>query len=254
MNADTFRETDIFKSSLKLSLIAHVTLVLFFSVKTYFFPSESIDFTAAVRVDIIALPDKLDPSKVKLAKPEEKPTPPAPEPKPVKEVAKPKPPKPEPDTINLKKTKSKQSEALEKLKRQAALDKIKNELATKSAEASSPKETITQVKGNVLSAGTALTGLNKLQHESYIAELDQHIKQNWTLPEWLARQNYKARARLRLDQAGRILSREIIRSSGNEAYDDIVLETIDRSAPYPAPPEKFLTIVGAQGIVIGFPE
>lgn len=261
MSTETYKEPDIFKSSLKLSLIAHVVIALVFTVRAYFFTAEPIDYSAAVRVDIVALPDKLDPSQVTLAKEEEKP---APKPKATPEVkVEPKKPvaetkKPEPDTVNLKKTKSKQEEALEKLKRQAALDKIKNQIENESKAndtgKSENKQKITQVKGNILSPGTALTGLNKLQHENYVGTLDQHIKQNWALPEWLAKRDLKARARVRLDETGKIISREIIKTSGDENYDEHVLGTIDRSAPFPAPPEKFAAIVSVQGIVIGFPE
>lgn len=259
MSTDAFKEPDIFKSSLKLSLIAHVVIALIFTVRAYFFTAEPIDYSAAVRVDIVALPEKLNPSEVVLAPPEEKAetkpalpekAAPAPAPKPVVvEKAK----SAEPEAININKTKNKQSEALEKLKRQAALDKIKDQLE-KDKQAQEAKKRVTQVKGNIISPGTALTGLNKLQHENYVGILDQHIKQHWALPEWLAKRDLKARARVRIGENGQILSREIIKSSGNGNYDDIVLETIDRSVPFPVPPEKFSAIVSAQGIVIGFPE
>ena len=254
MTTDAFKEPDIFKSSLKLSLIAHVVIVLIFTVRAYFFTAEPIDYTAAVRVDIVALPEKLDPSEVTLAPKEEA----QPEPKLPEKVVAPTPKaetpkKSEPDAINIKKTKNKQSEALEKLKRQAALDKIKQQV-DKDKQAQDSKKRVSQVKGNIISPGTALTGLNKLQHENYVGTLDQHIKQNWALPEWLARRDLKARVRVRIGENGQILSREIIKSSGNESYDDVVLDTIDRSVPFPAPPEKFTAVVSVQGIVIGFPE
>jgi colicin import membrane protein len=57
-----------------------------------------------------------------------------------------------------------------------------------------------------------------------------------------------------IDSRGNILGRKIVKSSGNPSYDDEVLATIDRSAPFPAPPEKFVAIVSVEGILIGFPE
>lgn len=247
MSTDTFKEPDLFKSSLKLSLIAHVVIALIFTVRAYFFTAEPIDFTAAVRVDIVALPDKLDPSEVTLAPKEEKATP-VPDTKKTENVE-----KPEPEAINIKKTKNKQNEALEKLKRQAALDKIKNQIE-KDKKTQDSKKRVSQIKGNVITPGTALTGLNKLQHANYVSTLDQHIKQNWTIPEWLKNRDLKARVRVKIGENGQILARQIIKSSGDTSYDDTVLDTIDRSAPFPAPPEKFSAIVSIQGIVIGFPE
>lgn len=255
MSAETFPQSDDFRSSLKLSMIAHGVIVAVFTIKAYFFSADPIEYSSAVRVDIIALPDKLDPSKVMLAPQDSKPTSPP-------ESANPKsasdPAKSEPDAISLQKTKTQQQEALEKLKRLDALEKIKKQVESEKSQnqdkGEESKQKISQVKGNILSPGTALTGLNKLQHDQYIASLDQHVKQNWALPEWLAKRQLKARARVKIGEAGQILAREIILSSGNSNYDEIVLETIERSAPFPAPPEKFSAIVSHQGIVIGFPE
>lgn len=252
---DTFNENKEFKSAIKWSLIAHVAVFAMFTIKAAFFKSEAIDYSAAVRVDIVALPEKIDPNEISAIKPQEKAK------ETVKETAKPKPePLPvkkekvkDPEVINLNKTKSKQQEALDKLKKMSAVDKIKNEVEREKNEKEALKK-IAQVKGNILSPGTALTGLNKLQHENYVADLDRHIKEHWSLPEWMSKRDFKAQARVRIDEKGQIISREISKSSGNSSYDDIVLDTIDQSAPFPQPPEKFAAIVSVQGILIGFPE
>ena len=249
---DAFNENKEFKAAIKWSLIAHVVVFGMFTLKAAFFTSEAIDYSAAIRVDIVALPEKLDPNQVSLVKPEEK----------VKETvtkakAEPLPEKKEkvkdPEVINLNKTKSKQQDALEKLKKMSAIDKIKNDVEREKSEKEALKK-VAQVKGNILSPGTALTGLNKLQHENYVADLDRHIKEHWSLPEWMSKRDFKAQARVRIDEKGQIVSREIVKTSGNSNYDEIVLETIDQSAPFPQPPEKFAAIVSVQGILIGFPE
>ncbi|WP_413559346.1 TonB family protein [Bdellovibrio sp. HCB209] len=261
---------DSLQRGLVVSIVFHVGLVLFFIVKAAFFTPESIDFTQAVRVDMVGLPDKLDPNNLP-PKPEAKENPkPAPKPEPVVEK-KPEPkvePKPEvklptktakkDDGINLEKTKSKQQDALEKLKAMAAIEKLKEEESKpKPAPVSGTGKsntTAAPVKGNVLSAGTSLTGLDKLQHDTYGADLDRHIKQHWALPEWLAKRDLKAQAKVFIDSRGNILERKITKSSGNPSYDEAVIETIDRSAPFPAPPEKFVTYLSVNGILIGFPE
>ncbi|RYZ82311.1 MAG: cell envelope integrity protein TolA [Proteobacteria bacterium] len=141
------------------------------------------------------------------------------------------------------------------------LDKIKEDLKNeaeaekkKLAGVGNAKTAGTKIKGNVLSPGTELTGLNKLQHDNYLGDLDQQIKQNWFLPQWLSKKPLRAQVRLKLDEKGQIISRDIALSSGNSSYDDLALDTIDKSAPFPPPPEKFVSIVGVNGLLIGFPE
>jgi colicin import membrane protein len=262
---------------LKVSVGLHLALFAFFTVRAVFFTPEAIHYESAIRVDMVGLPDKMMPEKLAPpaaseskaeAKPEPKPEKAEPvkkpskaEPKPVVKV----PPKPavkpskskDPEAINLTKDKQKQKAALEKLKALSALEEIKNEAAQESkkiAGVGKPAAPGTKIKGNVLSPGTELTGLSKLQHDNYLATLDQQIKRNWFLPQWLAKKPLRAQVRLRLNDKGEILAREIALSSGNSSYDDLALSTIDRSAPFPPPPEKFVSILEVNGLLIGFPE
>src|SRR4051812_12040929 len=96
---EKFNESAEFKSSLKWSLIFHVAIFVLFTIKATFFQEEAIDYSAAVRVDIVALPEKLDPNQISQVKPEEKSE---------KTKAEPLPDKKEktkdPEAINLKKT------------------------------------------------------------------------------------------------------------------------------------------------------
>jgi colicin import membrane protein len=257
------QDDDLLKG-LKVSLGLHIALVAAFTIRAAFFTPEKIDYSAAVRVDIVGLPDKaqeqkLPPKQEEAAKPE--PVKPEPAPKtPPKEAKVEKPvkaPKKDTEAINLNKEKNKQKEALEKLKAMAAIEEMKKETEKENKKTTSTSDTKaqpTKIKGNVLSPGTALTGLNRLQHDSYLSSLDQQIKQHWYLPEWLSKKPLRAQVRLKIDEKGHILSREIVLSSGNSSYDDLALETIDKSAPFAAPPEKFVSIVAVNGLVIGFPE
>lgn len=258
-----FHNSDDLTKGIWFSIGFHLLIFVIFGVRAAFFQPEAIDYQAAVRVDIVGLPDKPMPEKVAAPppKPEEKEEPkpkvepkPAPKPPAPKVVEKPK--AKEPDAVNLEKQKNKEKEALEKLKAMSALDKIKSEVESESHKktASAAKPATEKVKGNVLSPGTELTGLSKLQHDSYLVTLDHQIKQNWLLPEWLAKKPFRAQIRLKIDEKGQILSREITLSSGNKSYDDLALETIDKSAPFPAPPEKFVDIVRVNGLLIGFPD
>ena len=248
---------DDYKSGLVTSVGFHIALVLIFTVKTVFFSGEAINYETAIRVDLVALPDKVTSAEPPPLKPETK-LPEAkspPKPEPVQAKAEPKPPVT--PVVPVMDSKQKQKAALNKLKAMEALENLKNEdqKESKSSSAAPTKKTgEVKYKGNILSPGTEITGLNKLQHEEYIALLDRHIKENWTLPEWLAKKNLKAQIRVRLDEKGRIISKQLVKSSGNPAYDDIVKATIEKSEPFPVPPEKFSAVVSVSGILIGFPE
>ncbi|MFM6928096.1 MAG: TonB family protein [Bdellovibrio sp.] len=272
------QQIDKLNRGLVISFALHVGLVLFFIVKTVFFTPEAIDFSQAIRVDMVGLPEKIDPKTVapkSEAKENPKPALPDKEPtKPEEKVVEKKPepvkqPKAEPvkvppktakkdDGVNLEKVKHQQQSAIDKLKAMAALEKIKEDVANNKPKTPPGTGKATtgsqQIKGNVLSPGSSLTGLTKLQHDNYMSDLDTHIKQKWSLPEWLAKRDLKAQVRLYIDARGNILGRKIVKSSGNPSYDEQVLETIDQSAPFPAPPEKFSDILGVDGVVIGFPE
>lgn len=259
-----------------VSIGVHVFILAAFTVKAFFFTPPSIDFSQAVRVDIVGLPQKLDPNtildnpapnpevkpeptpksepQVESTKPE--PLPQKPEPKAIAEKT--KTPKADPDSVKIEKsTKQKQSSAIAKLKAMEALEKLKNEVkqeAKKTSGTGSAKNASPLIRGNILSPGTALTGLSKLQHDAYISDLDKHIKNHWTLPEWLSTKDYKAQVRVYIDSRGMLVKKVLVKSSGNPTYDDYALETIDKSIPFPAPPEKLTAILEVNGFVVGFPD
>jgi colicin import membrane protein len=253
------------------SIAAHAALVLSMIIQVVFYPSEALDLSRAIRVDMIDLPDKLtsqpipeDNSKLPekktaepVAEPEEKKPEPAvetkPEPKVTKEEPKPKLPdkkeKPAEEAININKVKSKQKDALNKLKAAAAIEKLKEE-ESKKAEAKSKQV----FKGRVLSAGTSITGLDKLQSDSYLSQLDGRIKSHWALPQWLIGKPLRARVHIKFDENGNILFKKITQSSGNQTYDEYCLLAIDKATPLPKVPEKFSTVYKVDGVVIGFPD
>lgn len=245
-----------------LSIAAHLLVLSFFIVKAVFLPDESLDYESAIRVDIVGLPEKYDPDK-KIA-PLPPPEPPKPEqakeekakpaPEPVVEKEKPTLKKEvEPDTVNLNQTKAKQAEALKKLKAMAALEKIEQEIG-EGDDKKNKKQQSQPIRGNIISHGSQLSGINKLQHENYISTIDSHVKQYWRIPQWLAKKNLRAQARIKIDDNGNVIEKVLVKSSGNSSYDDAVLETISNATPFPKPPVKFVSLVGGEGILLGFPE
>lgn len=253
------------------SVAFHFFIFSIFILQNVFFDSDPIDYSSAIRVDIVGLPDKLppEPTSPPAAEKTTEPEPPhqqSPAKKETTDKLPDKAPPSESEAIKLTKDKEKletseknqkkQLEALEKIKKMSAIDKIKADLENEKKQEglTTVAKNSFQFKGNVLNPGTELTGLNKIQHENYVATLDKKIKENWTLPQWLANKNLKAQALIKIDENGVVIYNQIYKSSGNSSYDDMVIETINKSSPFPKPPEKFVAIVGLKGILIGFPE
>jgi colicin import membrane protein len=230
------QSSEQFYRAIYLSLGFHVFIVVAFTVKTVFFPHESLTYENAVRVDLVALPDKLVPqlSAEEISKIESKIE---------KKASKDK-------AVNLNKTKKTQKDAFKKLREMEALEKIKKEVDLESRK----KRVSKLFKGNQLSSGSELTGIVALQHENYIAEVKKHIYKYWSLPEWLSNKHYKTKVLVKFDERGLVVYKKIIKSSGHPEYDDATLAAIEKASPAPAPPEKLANILAVEGVLIGFPE
>ena len=243
------KQRDPFLNFIFLSIGFHVFILMVLTVKVLFFPSDMPDYKQAVRIDVVALPEKQTaPPQPVVKKPMpvekkqvKKPTPKKP---------KPKPPKPKPKKVVLKKTKVKkvkeeQDSAIARLR---ALQKLKEQ--NKKPEAALAKE----YKGNAVSKGNSLVGLEKLHHESYLDELDGHIRNFWNLPEWLASGNLKASVLLLINRNGAITGKSFIMKSGNDLFDQHVFSTLEKASPLPAPPAKLIDFYATKGVEIRFPE
>lgn len=250
-----------------VSLIAHISLIVFMIIKVSFFTKPQLNLSEAIRVDMVGLPEKYNPAqksndlpekiekqpepfvetkpepKVE-AKPEEK----RPE---LKPQAKPDPKaKPDNDAVSLNKSKQKQKDALEKLKKMSAIEKIRQLVQNqKSADAAAKV-----LKGRVLSKGTSPTGLDKIQSENYLVQLDALIKAKWALPQWLIGKPLKTKVLVKIHPDGRVADRKIVQSSGNPTYDEYCIQAIEKAAPFPKVPEKFTEIYNEDGVLFGFPE
>lgn len=251
--------SDDLKIGIGFSLALHVFIVGVFVIKFFFFSKPVIDLSQAISVSIGELaPDTKLPQKVLLepvaAEPEavEPAEETAPEPK-AKPEAMPKkkvPPVAKEKEISLSKAKQKQKDALARLKKMSALDKIKQDVKSEANARPNTKP----AKPRIVAAGTALTGLDRLDANTYLAQVDQSIKNSWTLPQWLLNKPLKARVLVKISPAGGIISANIISSSGNASYDDYCLQAVNKAAPFPGVPDKLSEKFSVDGVVVGFPE
>ena len=239
------KKRDSFKDFLFLSAGFHIVIFVVLTVKILIFPTEIPEHKSAVRIDVVALPEKNPTPKPAPQPVKKQPTPVA-----KKQPPKPKAPKKKPKKKkkivkkkkpSLKKVKEEQSSALARLKALQKINKSKNE-----------KEN--QFKGNNLSKGNSLTGLEKLHHESYQGELETHIRSHWNLPEWLANGNFKATVLIKINRNGGILAKLFVLKSGNELFDHQVKTTLEKANPLPAPPNNLASYYANKGIKVNFPE
>lgn len=247
-----------FKKAIQISLGLHVALFLIFTLKVYLIPDDLINYESSLRVDIVALPQK-DLQQMLEAQPKAQDKP-APAPKAAKPTPVPKRSAPAEEVVVLKPTKKtknektdtaqKQKEALNRLKQMSALESLEEQV--KNEKAPAPSKQV--FAGNQIATGSDLKGLSKIQHDSYIAQVERHIKNNWALPQWLANKKLRAQVRVKVDSNGMVISKELVRSSGNSSFDDVAVETIEKSSPVPVPPEKLARLLANEGILFGFPD
>lgn len=243
---------------LKLSLGFHITLFLIFGVKVLIFPDLSdFDQDGTIKVDMVALPNKEDNkyiSKSKAQKEEkiepkkeiEKPKPVVKKPEPQKPAQQAKKPDPTPDpTIN-------EASAFQKLKELEAIKKLEENSASNSAPAEE-SQPATEIKGNRIAVGDSITGVNKIQYTNYKKVLHDAVKSKWNLPSWIQDGNLFAEALVKISDTGHITEKLLTTSSGNSMYDKYVLDAISEASPFPAPPDKFVNVVGIKGVVLRFP-
>lgn len=229
------------------SLIAHLGIASFILIKSLIFPGTPVQHVPVLRVDVVGLPDILKKDLGKIAPPpapraEEKTTAAPPKKPPPEEVAK-------PDELVLKPKKTvtpKRTDLSAALTRIKALEKIR----AAEDQIDAPKV----VKGNQISPGSSLTGDARESAEAsyYDAVLDR-VRTFWSLPIWLARQNYSAQVQVFILPSGALQSFKFIQASGNPQFDEFVRQAVQDSAPFPPPPNELRSTVLGRGILLGFP-
>jgi len=245
-------QSELLKKFLIYSAVLHVLLFFYLAVKSVLFPSVPKEYIAALRVDLVGLPDQKKNEVVEPPKPADAPKPvEAPKPKPV-ELSKPKVDTDlDPgDYAAAKKKKKeehkkKEKEAQKKLK--AALDRIK---ALERIKAMTGEE----VKGNQISKGTSLSADAKTALEaSYSDVVLERVRSNWELPKWLKEQKLSANVIIFIDARGQLKGVKFTKLSGNDQFDSEVKHTLQASAPFPLPPEGTTSDLSHEGIPLAFP-
>lgn len=224
-------ENEQFKQFVIVSIVLHVSLLLGVSIKNFLLPSQIIEIPNSVRVDMVALPDKLPEELPSL--PQEKKNP-EPEKKAAITPTAPLPPAPK---VSLTKVKDSQKKALDKLQAIAALEKIKKEVSSSQEQQNQPSP-VPQFKGNIISSGNSFTGMSRLRVNEYLENLTVQVRQHWVLPQWLSDASLKTAVVISIDNRGYIIKNEIHSSSGNSIFDSSCLAAVTEASPFPPPPDE----------------
>jgi outer membrane biosynthesis protein TonB len=229
---------EIFHKFLFMSVAFHTFMILILSVNFNLSSDEEIRLPDAIRVDMIALPDKVKAQKRPAVKKQKTVK--------LKKVKK----------KNIKKNiKKKQQRAIKQLQAFAALEKLKNKESKKEIKSKSeqgqPKKK--EFKGNVISTGASLDGLNRLSYDKYLLKVKEHLKSKYNIPAYLSNLELKTEIALQIDNSGFIVSKKIISTSGNNLFDQLALTAVDNSSPLPEPPERLKSILSKNSFILSFP-
>lgn len=250
------------KRYLKISLIGHVVLFAVGIISQWVFPGKATLFTPTVQIDMVALPNQ-----VKQAEPE-----PIDTSLPVKENPPPKPEakEEEPDAVALPEKKSNLKDKKEAEKRaKNALEKIREQMKKEKEEEERKKQELVNkrkndlkkfeekyraaIRGNQTNEGTSSTGDLQATANAYAGAIIERLRSNWSLPVFLQSKNLRASVRVYIDGRGNLVRYQFSESSGNDVFDDYVKGAIQRSNPFPPPPEEMVRGLRNSGIEVSFP-
>lgn len=115
-------------------------------------------------------------------------------------------------------------------------------------------ETRAPLTGNIVSEGYSVTGDVASDMDVYQGRARAHLGKMWKLPGWMEASSLSAEVLLKIAPNGRILSQKFVKKSGNQEFDNSVLNAIRDAEPYPAPPPSLRQTVMEEGIRWGFPK
>lgn len=244
------------------SILLHIGVFLFFTIQNVLLKSPAIDVSAAVRVDLVALPDKVIDDKPAQPAQATRPTPttvPAPTPTPKAPTVTTPATRPqaqqkkEEEAINLERRQRRQSDALKRLEQQEAIAKMEKALEEE-RKAKALQAAQQQYKGNVISPGSSLTGTQKFVQDNYMSEVDRVFRANWALPQYLRSRGLVAEINVKFDSQGNVIGTDVVKSSGNPTFDELAMNTVTKSSPVPPPPDQFAQVARVVGFIFRFRE
>jgi colicin import membrane protein len=251
---ETDLQGDWLKKSIRISFVLHALLIATLFIRETFFPATTQPFIPALKVDLVALPDHLKNERpapalsAEIEKALDTPVPIEPEAQPDEMVLKPK------KAAKKEKDTPKESEQNRKKKMMSSLDRIKALSKIQGEETASKPRLSDVIKGNKISRGSSTSeDAREMDEPSYLDSVRDQLRENWSLPVWLARQKFSAQVQIFIDARGMIRAYRFVQTSGNAAFDQAIKETIQVSQPLVPPPSAMADHFSQRGVVLGFP-
>ena len=72
---------------------------------------------------------------------------------------------------------------------------------------------------------------------SYIDTIEEQTRRNWNLPIHLTDNYFRVQIEVKLNERGEVVEKRLTISSQNELFDRMVLEAVEKSSPFPFPPD-----------------
>jgi colicin import membrane protein len=144
-------------------------------------------------------------------------------------------------------------------KKEESLDRLKSLQESLRAE-QKRKELIAGINknrpvlaGNIVSEGYSLTGDIATDKEAFTGKIQGHVEKNFNVPSWMNSSKLKAEILVKIAPDGRLVSFSFIKSSGDSEFDLAASKAIEKSDPFPAPPESLKRVFLEEGVICGFP-
>ena len=228
----------IFRRWIRYSIAGHFVffVVVIIASSNIFNRSKSIQIKQAIKVDMVGLPD-IKKTVQKKKKVQKKKAAPKIKKKTLKKKSTPKKPKKKEPQESQKPIdmKAAQTDAIERLKQDQ-----------------NPEPPT--YKGEKVSKGQSQIGeINNVLLNAYFDRVKMHVIQYWSLPQWLADKNLRATVIIQVNSYGKITRIELERTSGNETFDQVVIDIIRAASPLPEPLPELANAL-KQGVGFNFPE
>ena len=109
-----------------------------------------------------------------------------------------------------------------------------------------------------VSGGTSMssTGIgvssDSVHANPYFQTIKEYVRNYWKIPNWLNAEGLNTLLTLKVSGNGEISGLMISKSSGNQEFDDLALNSVKNAAPFPPPPISVREILES-GVILSFP-
>lgn len=199
------------------SLLLHSLFFLSILIFKAKLPQQPLHSESTLRVDVVALPDRIP--------------------------------------IEIQKKIEKKEKLNTKVKEGILMKEIESEKRSeKNRKALKKIQSLAQFQGNKISLGNQISGEQKeVVSSQYLDLLREVLQKNWILPPWTQSTHLSAQVQLHIDAYGKIQKINFIQLSGDHHFDHAVKKTLEISQPFPPPPSDMAHSALTRGILIGFP-